>query len=391
MISRGRIGQRRDATRAAAADGCKAVTDCPRVFRLPNGRGQFLLSALHLSNCDKSANCNGLQMINLLDKTVPDENASPSLEHIETSGFSAIQTNYREYIKSKSEAEYAKAEYLYNWLDDVEGSNRLDRFRRCRTSAYFVRHIETGEVRVMANACHLRFCPACARAKANLIRHNLYQWGKDKSLKFLTLTLKHSSRPLNESISFLTRSFNKLRRLPIFRSAWRSGVWFLQVTYNAQKDEWHPHLHCLIDGGYIDHSTIRRHWRQVTHGSYIVDIRRVRDVRKAVNEVSRYVTKPVNLPDLPDSVLLDYYYHLRSKRTYGTFGGQGKPKLLVKSSAKTSKWQTVGSWYWVTSLASTDERAYQILQSWKEKKSLPEGVTIYDPFSDDEYLSYDST
>jgi hypothetical protein len=42
------------------------------------------------------------------------------------------------------------------------------------------------------------------------------------------------------------------------------GVYSLEVTYNAARGDWHPHIHALVDAPYVLHSEMTAAWRGVT-------------------------------------------------------------------------------------------------------------------------------
>ena len=99
------------------------------------------------------------------------------------------------------------------------------------------------------------------------------------------------------------------------------GVSFFEVTYNAEKHLWHPHLHILFEGSYIDHAVIKRLWLSTTGDSYICDIRRVGNSAIAAGYIAKYAGKPFDSHILSDPDALDELIQsLRGRRTFNCFG-----------------------------------------------------------------------
>ena len=66
--------------------------------------------------------------------------------------------------------------------------------------------------------------------------------------------LKHRYRPGRRR-----RGCRRCSHAPV-----RGGVYAVEVTYNAERDEWHPHVHALIDAPYIVWAEFQAAWRAVT-------------------------------------------------------------------------------------------------------------------------------
>ena len=63
--------------------------------------------------------------------------------------------------------------------------------------------------------------------------------------------------------------------------------------HKTEKGFWHPHFHTIIDR-FIPKLVLNAFWKYITNGrGEITDIRRLRG-KKAVEEVNKYITKPVN-------------------------------------------------------------------------------------------------
>ncbi|MCJ7777327.1 MAG: protein rep, partial [Sedimentisphaerales bacterium] len=241
------------------------------------------------------------------------------------------------------------------------------RFLNCHSHATFARNNETGYVRVLAQSCHLRFCPICNRAREKLIRHNVADWLEKKAYpKFLTLTLKHSEDDLRTQIDKLYQCFRSLRRLKLIKKRVVSGIWFFQITRGQHGTEWHPHLHCILTGGYLPKRVLQQDWMRITGESFMVDIRLIHDLESAACEVARYCVCTCNVKTLDFNLMSELDTALRHRRICGTWGGARKQRLTSSPKYDPTAWTMLGSWSAVTGSVTTDKAARLIYSSWIE-------------------------
>jgi hypothetical protein len=299
----------------------------------------------------------------------PGVSPGSSLDAEERSRRFYVET-YRDFLISGVRHHYEHIERAYQRYDHRHETKRTEALQRCKTSAWFLRHKTTGEVRVGSNSCKVRFCPLCERAAKLTVTSQVYAGIRGvKRLRFLTLTLKHTSAPLGDQLDFLTACFRKLRKAKYFKARVQGGIWFLQLT--RPNGEWHPHLHCLLDGQYIEHAAIKRMWAHITKGSTIVDIRAVKQADKAAEYVARYAQQPTDpgklLPEELDEVL-DAFNGRHTKGCWGTL--KGIP-LTPQSAEDAGDWELLGSWYEIASLYRFSARATQIVDAWFDGHPLP--------------------
>jgi len=106
------------------------------------------------------------------------------------------------------------------------------------------------------------------------------------------LTLKASSRPLHESLDKLYDSFNKLRRTRLWQQTQTGGVAFLEIKISKNAKMWHPHLHMISEGRYIDNNPLRKAWLKATGDSFIVKVNKIKNRGHAAHYATKYATKP---------------------------------------------------------------------------------------------------
>lgn len=285
--------------------------------------------------------------------------------------------SYQRRLRSRCSVEWHAAVTLYRHLDEKEHRDRSWNLHECRTSAWFIRHRETGRVSVVANHCGLRWCPLCANARSNYIRHSVSEWLQHADHpKFLTLTIKHSADPLLEQVTKLYDSFRKLRRCKGFTKFVNGGVWFFQLCRNTQEGQWHPHLHCVITGKYIPVRYLQNLWHKITEDSYVLKLQTIVDPERVASEVARYASRPANLKDFGLKYGIELYKAMHGKRLCGKWGLFTRVSLSVQRNPDMSEWEKIGSWSIVTEFAQYNIDAKAILEAYESGEPLEEGVSL---------------
>jgi hypothetical protein len=183
-------------------------------------------------------------------------------------------------------------------LDALErvcsSSSRVEHFRDCGSFAWV--YVDSGNPTrfcVRASLCHDRFCVPCAAARGREVAAAVADHALHRRILFITLTLRSSQTPLTEQLNRLYRSFAALRRWALWRTAIRGGVAICEVTYNAGKEAWHPHLHILAEGTWLPQQDLRSAWHRITGDSHVVDVRLARTTDNLSNYVAKYLAKPI--------------------------------------------------------------------------------------------------
>lgn len=306
--------------------------------------------------------------------------ANPSQVHNkETSVIEGDFDSYGSYRRQTHIEEFESAWAVYDFMDDENHRSKADLLSSCRQNAWFTRHIETGEIRIASNACHLRWCPVCAESRKNYIGHSVAEWLQvQKYPKLMTLTLKHRDIPLWHQVTDLYRYFQNLRKLKDFRAIVSGGVWFFQIKQSVKTKEWHPHLHCVVTGKYLPRRQLRHMWLACTGDSMIVDIRSVKDPDGCALEVARYAARPGPLNDLSLNDAVELVSVMHGRRICGTWGTGRKITLCPPKFEDKGQWSSVGSWSMVMSNRKTDVICNQIYNAWSKKEPLLEGINCYD-------------
>lgn len=235
-----------------------------------------------------------------------------------------------------------------SYLPEIEESaKRVERFRNCGADSWVMRHKETGELKLQVNACKLRICPVCRRARqarASKMLRAMLEDAKPREYQMITLTLRHNDQPLKDRLRFLRTSFRKLRH----RNGWKKSAQFgyavLEINWSDVSGCWHPHLHILVRTQFIDWTRLRKDWIQITHGSHHVNSQIVHKPGPAADYLVKYLGKP------PDTSILDnperaaeYYRAIDRCKLILPFGNPPKPEEKPKSLYHREDWTAVAS------------------------------------------------
>lgn len=176
--------------------------------------------------------------------------------------------------------------------------------------------------------------------------------GAEHQFRFVTLTLRHSASPLRNQVARLHRCFRRLRSRPVWSSV-RGGMVVLEVKWSSQHRRWHPHLHVVVEGGWIDAAELSRQWLRVTGDSSIVDVRSLRRGRDVAGYLAKYVSKGINHDCWIDvDASQEWITATRGLRVASTIGSWRGWRLNAVSQ-EANDWEPVG---WLTRIIVEAER-----------------------------------
>lgn len=253
--------------------------------------------------------------------------ASKSAPPIEESGSCRI-----ELVESFRHSGWAadRARILDGFYDADVSTSRTVAFCQCGTGHWVLRSkAEPERFKVIPNHCHDRMCVPCGGSRQAIIRRNLDRLLTDVPHRFLTLTIRHEHEPLAVLLDRLYRAFRLLRNRRFWKDKVRGGVAFLELTYNADNESWNPHLHCMLEGLYMELQALSTLWLCCTGDSRHVKIKLIRNRPYVIGYITKYATKP-----LPASVvsqpaaLAEAIEALRKRRTVISFGRWKNWRLL---------------------------------------------------------------
>ena len=168
-----------------------------------------------------------------------------------------------------------------------------------------------------ANFCKDRLCTTCQWRKSMRQYHTSLELAQEAlrrnpTLKFVFLTLTVPNvalRDLSGAIDDLFESWRRVYQRKEVKSVVKGYLRALEVTYNHERNDWHPHIHAVLavpssyfkGGSYISRGRWLELWQEATRMPQItqVDVRRIKTKRKGVDplevgfaEASKYGVKP---------------------------------------------------------------------------------------------------
>lgn len=195
-----------------------------------------------------------------------------------------------------------------------------------------------------ANFCGNRFCPICAwrlakkdALKIAILMKYIEQQHKKKFI-FVTLTAPNvSGEDLKPEITKYNAAFKKLTERKEVKTAVKGYIRKLEITYNQERRDFHPHFHVLIavntryftDKTYIKQEKWLSLWRDVMQDETItqVHVQKVTDQpsdngvkeSSAVLELAKYASKDADY--LQSEEVFDHFYKALKGRQVLTFNG----------------------------------------------------------------------
>ena len=210
---------------------------------------------------------------------------------------------------------------------------RLERFENCGANAWVMRATDEPELfRLSCDRCRDRFCVPCGREKAQVVAGNLDAALGGRTVRFVTLTLRSREADLAECVDRLYRCFARLRRRKCWSCSQAGGAAFLEIKWTPEKQQWHPHLHIVCEGKFLDQRELSNNWKEITGDSFIVDIRLIKQSGDCARYVTKYVAKGLGGSYMhdPDKVQ-EAILCLSGRRLFATFGSWRGMELLKKS------------------------------------------------------------
>ncbi|MGJ5708498.1 protein rep, partial [Staphylococcus equorum] len=227
-----------------------------------------------------------------------------------------------------------KNQLLQTLISSHVTEKTLERVKDCNTFLFMVADKTMEKTKLhRSNNCEHRFCPVCTwkKARKNALKISiLMQYLKqeeNKEFLFLTLTAPNvKADELNDEIKHYNKSFQRLMQRKEVKAVVKGYVRKLEVTYNKDRDDYHPHFHVILAVNksyftdtkqYIKRDRWLELWQKSTKNSLItqVDVRRVKhsENKKEVSEIAKYSAKDSDyLQD--ETVFNTFFKSLSGKR-----------------------------------------------------------------------------
>ncbi len=276
---------------------------------------------------------------------------------------------------------------------------RPSQFGECGTFATVqVKPGDFPEYRVISNTCRDRWCRPCAADRARVVAGNIIEKLGTDGARFLTLTIRTDELTLKQAVRKLYVSFSKLRQTTFWKTRVTGGCVVCEVKRSKDRERWHPHLHAIIQGRYVEFERLRKHWFRITGDSYIVHISKCNDATDAARYITEYLSKPVPAHIVRnDYWLIEAIKALHGRRMLTTFGDWRGCKLT--ETEPDGDWQDYCTYRELVDRARRqDVEAARVLRRLLMQHHLPEDdcdrwvqdtQTLPEPVTPDGQLSLD--
>ena len=213
-----------------------------------------------------------------------------------------------------------------------------EKFRKYFSSAFYCSHVLTQEnKRVKTKYCNTRVCNQCNRIRTAKLINGYISQLSGKKLFFVTLTIPNVNKSdLKTSISKMIKDCSNIIRVIRERKKINiNGIRKIEVTYNKNTNEYHPHIHLLVD---VCPELIVQEWLKRNKFSKPI----AQDIREAnqnsLNELFKYTTKIAVTKNTKESnkikleveALYNIVKALDKKRAFQPFGNIKKVTEDIK-------------------------------------------------------------
>ena len=236
--------------------------------------------------------------------------------------------------------------------ESVISQTRLHALKDCGSWLTFAQQEDGTRRLANANFCRLRLCPLCGWRRSLKLFSQVSRISdailaeKKARFIFVTLTvenvkgedLRETIKRMNEGFKALVQNSKHYLASATLRENLMGYMKAIEVTYNARRNDFHPHIHCIFEvrpsyfdakrGCYLTHEDWREMWRSVMKLDYEpqVNVKAIKNTTaKAVAEVAKYPVKVDGLLKVKDKekaaqALIQLKHGIHNCR-FITFGG----------------------------------------------------------------------
>jgi plasmid rolling circle replication initiator protein Rep len=279
------------------------------------------------------------------DKTSQQENFFEPLNKFKKNGKNSAWDRTKAQSMAVSR-EYSSIPELAHFGEKIANCGNWLKFMDCV-------EVKHGGILQQAYFCKSRGCIMCQWRKSLVIRTQLKELVKEHRLTYatdvpvlVTLTvLNEKGEYVSQTIDQMNGAWKRLMELKAVKRVTRSWFRSLEITYNEDREDYHPHFHALLmvpqnyfykkRGMYITHDEWLRFWQQSMRDDRItqVDIRVLKhgteaELTSSIGEAAKYMTKPSSYifededgrKKANRKVVKELHYATKGRRLIG-FGG----------------------------------------------------------------------
>lgn len=294
--------------------------------------GGFLFSSCIGNNCTKNWGGGNAS------KPAPLSQKRPKIDEFQDDGYGETLTETKAEDSAKWTLHKKQAQELASLLRTMKGWKYGGEVDRCATQLWLNYYKDSNRFKVRPfSTCKKRTCPLCGWVRNQKLfgyaSHNLPELVKGKGrlrYRLLTLTVKNCSfDELRSTVKSMTAGLRWLVR----SKEWDAVGWVrcVEITYNAEENTYHPHLHILTASPWNNPMTETKQWVKVWRRCMRLDYDPVCDIRaikrrdgmnpalSGLSEAMKYLFKPSDIEENPHS-LAPAFEELKGLRLLGSGG-----------------------------------------------------------------------
>lgn len=257
-------------------------------------------------------------------------------------------------------------------------------------------YLQEGKV-IKSKYCNNRFCYSCNRIRTGKMINNYLPLIElmQENMQMLTLTIPNvQGYQLRDSIKEMILNFQKIKDLARKSKADLVGLRKLEVTFNQNRNDFHPHFHILLESK-DQAEFILKHWLRLYSEADILG----QDIQTAdlnsVKELFKYFTKYWSTGSKKKAEKINYksldqiFFSMYGLRVFQPFGMK-KYKLQLNESEEIEQLEKTEynikpyeskSWYYEELFSNfidteTGEELQQIKPTKKEIKLYKERILL---------------
>lgn len=248
-------------------------------------------------------------------------------------------------------------------------------FKAYQNTAGCTSYVVEEEGRYKSKYCHNRWCLVCNRIKtAKYINEYTPIINSFAEKRFLTLTTPNvPASKLKATIEQMNKQWYQIRDQHRKSGIKLKGVRKLEVTYNPDRDDYHPHYHIVIEGNQADGQKIINDWIEKDNARSHKAQDNAECTEGSLKELFKYFTKITSDNKNQDSITIPALDHifvtLKGKRVFQSFGitkKQALPDLETITQVVNEKMQVAKEFKkWQDQLFVMESYAYM----WSSKYS----------------------
>jgi len=271
-----------------------------------------------------------------------------------------------------------KNQVLLRFIESFVSEANAELIAECNTFMMFASDERMEKMKQhKGNSCKNRFCPICSWRKARKdalalsVQMEYVKQEHKKDFIFLTLTAPNvPAQDLNDEIRIYNKAFKKMVERKEVKTVVKGYVRKLEVTYNKERNDYHPHFHVLIAVNksyfndvkqYISRDRWLELWQQATGDPTItqVDVRKVRKNNgKEVSEIAKYVGKDSDYL-MNEQVFEAFYKSLKGKQLV-VYSGLFKESMKLFKNGDLDTYKEI----------DPTEYVYGLMYNWGQKEYI---------------------